>query len=67
MESTKIAPFLSQTLTNPMLGGSEDVVEIGLLLPSNRAAALLRLARDRHESVGQILRQLIDRELAKPA
>jgi hypothetical protein len=59
MESTKIAPFLSQTLTNPMLGG--------LLLPSNRAAALLRLARDRHESVGQILRQLIDRELAKPA
>ena len=37
-----------------------DVVEIALLLPSNRAEALIDLARRRRQSVGQILRQLID-------
>jgi hypothetical protein len=46
---------------------SDGVVEIGLLLPSNRAAELLQLASDRHESVGQLLRKLIDRELARSA
>jgi hypothetical protein len=50
---------------NPIQMGSEGVVEIGLLLPAKRAAALLRLANDRHESVGQVLRKLIDRELAE--
>ena len=44
---------------------SDDVVELGLLLPANRAADLLRLAQDRHESVGQLLRKMIDRELTK--
>ncbi|HEY2155538.1 MAG TPA: hypothetical protein VGH33_07905 [Isosphaeraceae bacterium] len=38
----------------------DEFVEIGLLLPKNRAAALLKLARDRHETVGQILRRLVD-------
>ena len=42
----------------------EGVVEIGLLLPSNRAEALLELAHARQESVGQLLRRLIDRELS---
>lgn len=46
---------------------SDGVVEIGLLLPSNRAAELLQLARDRHESVGQVLRRLIEVELARSA
>ena len=41
----------------------EDYVEIGLLLPKNRATALLELARDRHETVGQILRQIVDNAL----
>jgi hypothetical protein len=41
----------------------DDFVEIGLLLPKNRAAALLQLARNRHETVGQILRKLVDRAL----
>ena len=41
----------------------EDFVEIGLLLPKDRAAALLELARDRHETVGQILRQIVDSAL----
>ncbi len=43
--------------------GHAGVVEIGLLLPSNRAAALMNLARNRQESVGQVLRKLIEREL----
>jgi hypothetical protein len=43
----------------------DEFVEIGLLLPKNRAAALLQLARDRHQTVGQILRQLVDRALVQ--
>ncbi len=43
----------------------DEFVEIGLLLPKNRAAALLQLARERHETVGQILRQLVDRALTQ--
>ena len=46
--------------------GPDGVVEIGLLLPTNRAAALFELAQERHESVGQVLRKLIERELAEP-
>jgi hypothetical protein len=42
-----------------------EFVEIGLLLPANRAAALLELAQDRRETVGQILRKLVDRALAE--
>jgi hypothetical protein len=40
-----------------------EVVEIGLLLPAQRAQALLDLSRRRRRSVGQILRDLIDRAL----
>jgi hypothetical protein len=49
----------------PKLGWKDhgDVVEIALLLPANRAEALLALARRRHQTVGQILRHLIDQEL----
>jgi hypothetical protein len=39
------------------------VVEIGLLLPQNWAQALVELASRRNQSVGQILRSLIDHEL----
>jgi len=42
----------------------DHVVEIGILLPANRAADLIQMARVRQESVGQMLRKLIDRELA---
>ncbi len=41
----------------------EGMVEIGLLLPTKRAEALLKLAKERRESVGQLLRRMIDREL----
>jgi hypothetical protein len=67
MESTTIASLVTQSSTNPTHEEAEGVVEIGLLLPTKRAAALLRLARDRHESVGQVLRNMIERELARPA
>lgn len=43
---------------------AEAVVEIPLLLPAARVEALLDLARERHESVGQLLRGWIDRALA---
>ena len=41
----------------------DDVVEIGILLPANRAAALIQIAQNRQESVGHLLRKMIDREL----
>jgi hypothetical protein len=41
------------------------VVEIGLLLPVSRTEALLALAHRRRQSVGQLLRHLIDRALAE--
>lgn len=41
----------------------EGMVEIGLLLPTKRAEALLKLAKERRESVGQILRRMIERGL----
>ena len=40
-----------------------DVVEIGLLLPTSRVNALIELSKKKHQSVGQILRGLIDRAL----
>lgn len=43
----------------------DEFVEIGLLLPKNRAVALLQLARERHETVGQILRKIVDRALTQ--
>ena len=45
---------------------ADEVIEIGLLLPTKRAADLMKLAQDRRVSVGQLLRKLIDRELAAP-
>jgi hypothetical protein len=40
-----------------------DVVEIGLLLPADWAAALIELSKQRQQSVGQILRSFIGRGL----
>jgi hypothetical protein len=64
-------PIMAQMMSGPVrempAKASDGVVEIGLLLPTNRVAELLRLAQDRHESVGQLLRKLIDRELARTA
>ena len=43
----------------------DDVVEIGLLLPANWAVALVELSKKREESVGQLIRTCIGRELCK--
>jgi len=53
-------------LANSSANGPDGVVEISLLLPAPRAAALIRLAKERQESVGQVIRRLIDRELSDP-
>jgi hypothetical protein len=42
---------------------SPEVTEIGLLLPTSRVNDLIELSKKRHQSVGQILRGLIDRAL----
>jgi hypothetical protein len=44
-----------------------EVVEVALLLPKRRADALRDLARRRRQSVGQILRALIEREVLAEA
>jgi hypothetical protein len=67
MNPTIFAPVMNGREPKVPANPSEDVVELGLLLPTHRAAELLRLARDRHESVGQLLRKLIDRELSRSA
>ena len=66
MNSNTIASMMSGGLANPASASPDGVVEVGLLLPTKRAAALIRLAQDRRESVGQVLRKLIERELADP-
>ena len=42
---------------------SGEVVEIGLLLPASWADALVEMSKRRRQSVGQILRGMIDRGL----
>jgi hypothetical protein len=64
METLMIASLMGENPKTHNIEASGGVVEIGLLLPANRAAALINLAKDRHESVGQVLRQLIERELS---
>lgn len=44
-------------VSRPLTNG---VVEVSLVLPTERMDALLDLSRRREQSVGQLLRQLID-------
>ena len=67
MNSITIASMMNGSPAEKASKGFDGVVEIGLLLPTNRAAALLKIAQERHESVGQVLRRLIDRELSTTA
>lgn len=67
MNSTLIASMTSAPGGDKTPRGNDGVVELGLLLPTNRAAALMKLARERQESVGQLLRKLIERELSDRA
>jgi hypothetical protein len=43
----------------------EDVVELGLLVPTEWAVALVELSKKRQESVGQLLRGVIGRALTE--
>lgn len=63
MEMPILSP--SPASTGPALfkESASEVVEIALLLPTKRAEALVDLSRRRRQSVGQILRQLIDAAL----
>ncbi|MBY0397577.1 MAG: hypothetical protein K2X91_14070, partial [Thermoleophilia bacterium] len=54
-----VAPF--------SLPRTSEVVEIGLLLPASWAEALVDLSKRRGESVAQILRGLVRRELEAEA
>lgn len=60
LATSRVAPT-TVNLGKPL----DEFVEIGLLLPKNRAAALLQLAREQHQTVGQILRQLVDTALTQ--
>ena len=64
MSSFAMSPptALPPPLTASNLGGPADneVVEINLLLPARWALDLMELSRERGQSVGQILRSMID-------
>ena len=64
MKLASVASKLSEQDRPLGIERNEDVVEIGILLPANRAADLIQIARSRQESVGHMIRKLIDTELA---
>ena len=64
MKLAGLASKMSEPNQTSSHSSSEDVVEIGILLPANRAADLIRIAQSRQESVGHMIRKLIDTELA---
>lgn len=55
----------SAMLTPSSSSFREDVVEVGLLLPAEWAAALIELSRKRQESVGELIRTCIGRVLTE--
>jgi hypothetical protein len=55
--------FPGTSAPEPGSDEAPDVVEIGLLLPAEHVHALIELSRRKNQSVGQILRELIDRAL----
>ena len=67
-EIDPITPFFGNDASKTRMPSriSDDVVEIGLFLPAHRAEALIALSRQRRQSVGQILRGLIDQAIAAP-
>ena len=55
------APPSSPPVSPHGSSATPDIVEIGLLLPTDWAQALIELAQKRQESVGQLLRAFIGR------
>ena len=68
MDVSRMAPFFGREASNSRItqAVADDVVEIGLFLPTHRAEALIALSRQRRQSVAQILRGLIDQAIAAP-
>lgn len=64
MKLASVASMKSEQFASAIGKTSNDVVEIGILLPANYAKDLIEMAKSRRESVGHMLRKLIDRELA---
>jgi hypothetical protein len=62
--SASIDNVAAPNLGNP---GHDEVVEVTLLLPSRWASDLMDLARERHQSVGQIIRSMIGHALHEGA
>jgi hypothetical protein len=62
--SASIGNVAAANLGNP---GHGEVVEVSLLLPSQWANDLIDLARERHQSVGQIIRSMIGHALHEGA
>lgn len=65
MDSTTPSASLGTDALLPGMSRRGPFVEITLLLPADRAAALLDLSRRRRRTVAQILRTLVDRALAE--
>jgi hypothetical protein len=57
------APIGDVTAANFGKPGHDEVVEVSLLLPSQWASDLIDLARERDQSVGQIIRSMIGHAL----
>ena len=58
-----MAGITSNAASGTSKTSTTDVVEIGLLLPTSRVNALIELSKRKQQSIGQILRGLIDRAL----
>jgi hypothetical protein len=57
--SVPVTTASDMSTTAPSHPSPNDVVEIGLLLPTNWANTLIELSKQRHQSVAQILRGII--------
>ena len=55
--------FNGTVAAKPGMTPQGDVVEIGLLLPAAWANALMEMSKRRRQSVGTLLRNMIDRGL----
>ncbi len=58
-----MASCYGTTAKSPGMTDPGDVVEIGLLLPVAWADALLEMSKRRRQSVGELLRGMIDQAL----
>jgi hypothetical protein len=64
MEAQAMSGVAGSAVTPVQTDAHGEVVEIALLLPKKRADALVALSRKQRQSVGQILRGLIERALS---